>query len=154
MRLSISASRESIWVWLFWGLGLYLVLEVGPVQIIGWVFKKTSGELVGLYLAFSVPWAIMAPLIWWLRKWEEQGASPKRLARGWGLSMALFGVAGIVATYYSGIELRLMDPKDAVGGFVATVLLSVPLFYFVMYRMALTRLSSRADGKSGGTSPE
>ena len=46
----------------------------------------------------AVPWAIMAPLIWWLRKWEEQGASPKPTpARGWGLSVMFFGIAVMVA---------------------------------------------------------
>ena len=149
MRHSISKSRESIWVWLMWSLLFYLVLEVGPFLITASALKKTAGELVGPYLAFAIPWVIMAPLIWWLRKWEEQGASPKRLARGWGLSMALFGVTGIAATYYSGTELHLMDPKDAVGGFVFTLLLSVPTFYFGMYHMALRRISARAARSRG-----
>ncbi len=131
-------------MWLFWGLGIYLALELGACRIAAQVLNKTTGELVGPYLAFAVPWAILAPLIWWLRKWEEQGASPKRLAREWGLSMALFGVAMAAAVFYSGVELRLMDTTDAVSGFIAGVLISVPIFYFGMYNMALKRISSRA----------
>ena len=80
MKLGISASRENIWVWLFWGLGIYLVLELGPFLIAGRGLNKPAQELAGPYLAFAVPCVILAPLIWWLRKWEEQGASPKRLA--------------------------------------------------------------------------
>jgi hypothetical protein len=149
MRLSISRSRESIWVWLFWGLGIYLALELGACRIAAQVLNKTADELAGPYLAFAVPWAILAPLIWWLRKQEEQGASPKRLARGWGLGMAVFGVAVSVAVFYSGMTLRLMDPTDIVGGFIATVLLSVPILYFGMYYTALRSISARAVGKHG-----
>jgi hypothetical protein len=150
MRLSISRSRESIWVWLLWGSGIYLLLELGPFLIAARVLKKSAGELAGPYLAFAVPWAIMAPLIWWLRKCEEQGVSPKRLAHGWGLSMALFGVAGVAAVFYSGVELRLMDPRDAVISFVVMVLLSAPIFYFGMYHRALPRISARSAEKLGG----
>jgi hypothetical protein len=149
MRLSISRSRESIWIWLFWGLGIYLALELGPCLIAARGLNKTADELVGPYLAFAVPWAILAPLIWWLRKREELGASPKRLARGWGLSMACFGVAVIVAVFYSGSVLRLMDPKDVVGGFITTVLLSIPILYFGMYYTALRSISARAVSKRG-----
>jgi peptidoglycan biosynthesis protein MviN/MurJ (putative lipid II flippase) len=158
MRLSISRSRESIWVWLFWGLGIYLALELGACRIAAQVLNKTAGELAGPYLAFAVPWAILAPLIWWLRKREEQGASSKQLARGWGLGMAVFGVAVSVAVFYSGSVLRLMDPTDVVGGFITTVLLSVPILYFGMYHMALKRLSARTVEKlkprsDGASSP-
>jgi len=151
MKLSISRSRESIWVWLFWGLGIYLALELGACRIAALVLNKTAGELAGPYLAFAIPWAILAPLIWWLRKWEEHGASPKRLARGWGLGMAVFGVAVAVAFFYSGSALRLMDPTDVAGGFIATVLLSIPILYFGMYYTALRPISARAISKHGST---
>jgi hypothetical protein len=114
MRLSISRSRESIWVWLFWGLGTYFALESGPFLIAGRVLKRPAHELAGPYLAFAAPAVILLPLIWWLRKWEEQGASPKRVARGWGLSMVLFGIAIAFAVFYSGIKLHLMEQRDAV----------------------------------------
>jgi hypothetical protein len=154
MRLSISRSRESIWIWLFWGLGIYLALELGPCLIVARVLNVAAGELVGPYLAFAVPWAILAPLIWLLRKGEEQGASPKRLAHGWGLGMAIFGVAAAVAVFYSGIALRLVDVTNAISGLFAAVLLSAPIFYFGMYHMAFKRISSRAAGKLGGSGPK
>jgi hypothetical protein len=149
MRLSISRSSESIWIWLFWGLGIYLALELGPFLIAGHLLKKTAGELAGPYLAFAVPWAIMAPLIWWLRKWEERAVSPKRLAHGWGLSMALFVVVLGVAVFYSGVEFGLMDRKDAVDSFIVTALWGGCIVYFTLYHMALKRICSRAAGMQG-----
>jgi hypothetical protein len=136
---------------MFWGLGFWLVLELGPFFIAELAFKKTAGELAGPYLAFAVPWAIMAPLIWWLRKWEERGVSPKCLAHGWGVSMALFGVASMVAVFYSGVELSLMDRKDAVVSFIVVVLFSVPIFYCTLYRWVLMRISARSSKKMGGS---
>jgi chromate transport protein ChrA len=140
--------RLSLWAWLFWSLPIYLVLEVGPFLIVGWGHKKTVGELVGPYLAFAVPAVIMMPLVWWLRMSEELGTSPKRLARRWVLSAAMFFVAVIVAVFYSGVEFRLIDPKDALGGFVAAVLLSVPS-YFITYRMMLRVISTRMARETG-----
>ena len=151
MKLSISRSRENIWAWLFWGLGIYLALELGACRIVAQVLNKTADELAGPYLAFAIPWAILAPLIWWLRRREDLGASPKRLARGWGLGMAVFGVAVAAAVFYSGMALHLMDPADVVGGFVTAVSLSVPILYFGMYYMALRSISARAVSKRGGS---
>lgn len=158
MRISISRSWESFWVWLFWSLGIYLALELGPFLIAKHVLNKTAGDLAGPYVAFAAPWAIMAPLIWWLRKWKEQGASPKRLARGWGLSTALFGVAVVVGVMYSGVKLGLMDPMDAVGGLLVSVLLSVPVLYFTLHYIVLRHFSTGAGGKQtprsdGASSP-
>jgi hypothetical protein len=150
MRFSISRSRESIRIWLFWSLGIYLVLESGPFLLATWILRKTARDLAGPYLAFAVPWAILAPLIWWLRRWEDEGASPKRVARGWGLGMALFGFAIGLAVFYSGVELRLMNTVDAVVSLVATTALSAPIFYFGMYHRALTVISSRTSGKLNG----
>ena len=144
MKLSISRSQESIWIWLFWGLGTYLLLELGPFFIAEFVFKKTAGELLGPYVAFAFPCVIFLPLVWWLRKWEKQGISPKRLARGWGLSMMLFCVAVIVAVFYSGISLHLINLSDAVGGFIVSMLLGLPISYFVSYYMVLSFISTRA----------
>jgi hypothetical protein len=138
--------RLSVWAWLLWSLPLYLVLEIGLFLIIRWGFKKTVGELVVPYLAFAVPAVVMMPLVWWLRMSEEQGASPKRLARGWVLCMAMFFVAVIGAVLYSGIEFRLIDPKDALGWFVVAVPLSVPSLYF-MYRRTLSVISTRTAVK-------
>ncbi len=150
MRLSISRSRESIWVWLFWGLGIYLALEAGPFLIAKHVLRKTTGELAGPYLAFAVPWAILAPIIWWLRKWEEKGVTPKRLARGWGASMVLFVVAVGVAVFYSGVKFGFISPIDAEVSFVSTALFGGLIVYFRMYHLVLTNLSAKAAGKLEG----
>jgi hypothetical protein len=83
-----------------------------------------------------------------------QGASPKRLAREWVLSTSLFIIGVIVATFYSGIELRLINPEDAFGGFIVSVLLSVPSLYFIAYRRMLRVFSARAAEKPDGPRPE
>lgn len=154
MKLSMSKSRENVWVWLFWGFGIYFLLELGPFVIAARVLNRSARELVGPYLAFAVPWAIFAPLIWWLRKWEEQGTTPKRLAHGWAVGMVFFGVAAAIAVFYSGNALRLMDPTHAIGDFIAVVLFMVPILYFTMHRLALTRICARATGKQGSASPK
>ena len=82
---------------------------------------------------------------------KEKGALPKRLARGWALSIASFLVAVTVATLYAGIELRVMDPSDALGTFVAVILLSVPTLYFIAYRRTLHVISTRAAGRHDGS---
>ena len=153
MRISISEekARKSLWAWLFWGLGTYFVLELGPFFIASAIFKKTARELAGPYLAFAVPAVIVMPLIWWLRKWEELGALPERLARGWGLSMALFGVALAVAVFYSGVELRLVDLQDAVVEFFVSGLMAGFILYFVGYHRTLKVLTSRAIEKQAPT---
>jgi hypothetical protein len=153
MRLSISRSRESLWVWLFWGLGTYLALELGPFLLLGVALQKTVAELLYPYLAFAMPGVIFMPLVWRLWQREKQRPSPKQLAREWGVSMALFGLAVVGAVIYSGVRLGLMDPSDAIGGLVVSVLLSVPTSYFTLYHMTLTRISSRSNGEECGTRP-
>lgn len=125
------------------GLVFLLVLELGPFLIAMVVLKKSAGELAGPYIAFAIPWGIVLPLVWWLRKWEEQGASPKRLARGWGLSIALFVIAIGAAVFYSGVKLFLIDRGDAIVSFVATGLWGGCIVYFVLYHMALRRITTR-----------
>ncbi len=153
MRLSYSRSRESIWVWLFWGLSIYLALEVVSFSIIGLALDKSPRDLVGPFVAFALPWTFMAPQIWWLRKWEEAGLPPARLALRWGFSMALFGEGCIAATYYSGVRFRLMEPKDAVVNLVVAVLFSSPIFFFGMWRSALRTLTEREARKMRSAGP-
>jgi hypothetical protein len=154
MTISTAGSRSSLVAWLFLGLGTYLVFETGLFVVLGPALKKTAFELAGPYLACAVPAAILMPLVWWLRQWEGQGASSKRLARGWGASVALFGVAMVFAVIYSGVKLRLMDSTDAVGGLVVSVLLSVPISYFTLHHMVMTRVSWRAATKGSSARPK
>jgi hypothetical protein len=93
--------RFSLWAWLFWAVPIYLAMEVGAFLIVGLAFKKSIGELITPFLAFAVPALIFFPLVWWLRILEKQGTSPKRLARGWVSSTALFLIAAMAATFYS-----------------------------------------------------
>ena len=75
MKLSVAKSRSSMGAWLFWGLGTYLVLEIGPFLVLGLALKKTATDLAGPYLVCAMPATILMPLIWWLKQREEQGAS-------------------------------------------------------------------------------
>lgn len=154
MNLSISRSWENIWVWLFWGLGIYLALELGPFLIAARVLNKTAEELVGPYLAFTVPAAVFMPLVWWLRKWGRLGASPKQLARGWGTSMACWFVVVDVAFFYCGVRLGLMNRNDALGALILSLLLSVPTGYFTLHYMVIARMSSRRTPTSQNSTHE
>jgi hypothetical protein len=144
--------KLSLWAWLLWTLPIWLLLEVARLLIIGWLFKKTAGELIGPYVAFALPAVIIMPLVWWLRILEEQGTSPKRLARGWLISTAIFCFTVIGATFYSGLKFQLIDPKDALGGLIVSVLLSAPSLYFISYRWTLRVISARAATKRGDPS--
>jgi hypothetical protein len=154
MILSISRSRQSLWGWLFWALGIYLALELGSFFIAALLLKTTVTELLGPYLAIAAPWIVFAPIIWWLRKREEQRASPTRLARIWGLSMAFFGVAEIAAIVYSGAVLRFITLTADLIASLLVLLLSVPILYFVMYYQALRVISTRVAMGPGGDRPK
>lgn len=152
--LSMSRWRESIWVWLFWGLGTFLVLELGTFLLAGLALSKTAGELAGPFLAFATPSAIFMSFVWWIRKREDRrAASPKQLARAWGLSMMFFWAAAISAICYSGVELRLINHSDAIGVFITSILLGVPMAYFVAYSMTLPVITSRAARHQGQSGP-
>lgn len=153
MKFSVSRYPKTIWAWLFWGLCMYLIFELGPFFIAKQVLHKTLDELAGPYLAFAAPAAIFLPLVWWLKKWEVMGASPKRLARGWGLMMVLFFVADAGAVFYSGVKLGLMDLSDAVICFFVAGSYCGLIAYFSMYHLILQRIAARAGGKHGEPSP-
>ena len=154
MRLSISRSQDSIWVWLLWGLGTYLLLELGPFFLFGVALKKTATQHLCPYIACAMPGVIFMPFVWRLWQREKQDTPAKQLAREWGVSAALFVLIAVCAVIYSGVRLGLMNPSDAIGGLIVSVLLSVPLLYFTLYHMTLTRISSKAAGERGGTRPK
>jgi hypothetical protein len=149
----ISRSRESLWVWIFWALVIYLALELSVFFIAALVLNKTVTELTGPYLAIAIPWMVFAPIIWWLRKFEER-VSSTRLARLWGLSMALFGGAEIVAIVYSGVALRFMTLNYELIAPILVLLPSLPILYFVMYHQALKHIGAREAMKQSGHSPK
>jgi len=143
-KMFTSGSRLNMRRWLFWGIGTYLMLEIGSFLALGFALKKTVGELACPYLACAMPCVIFMPLVWRLRLREEQGTPAKGLARGWGGSATIFGVAAVLALVYSAVALDLMRPMDAVGALVVSLLLGVPAFYFTAYYMTLSRISLSA----------
>ena len=139
-----SKQVRGIFKWLLWSMGFYLLLELGPFFLAGWVFHKTASSLARPYFAFAAPWAILAPLIWLLRTWEDSGVSLKRLAQGWGISLAIFGVGIAFALYYTIKKFSIGNPEDALVAFIVQLVLSTPIFYFGMYQLALARVSARS----------
>ena|SRR5882724_12414934 len=153
MRSSNSKSRANMRIKMFWAICFYLALELGLFVIVKQILHAPEGELVGPYLAFAVPGVILLPAAWRLRKWEERGASPRRLALWWGMLIVSFASAVLVAFVYSGIELHLIDPSDIVGGSVVAGVLLIPTAFFTMYHRVLSRTSARAARHMDGSRP-
>jgi hypothetical protein len=151
VKLSISRSQESLWVWSFWSVGTYLVVEIGSFLLIFGALRNTAAEPGWLSLAAAAPVVVFLPLVWLLRLREKHGISPKRLASEWGVSTALFAVAVSAATIYAGVKIGWMDRADAIGTLVLSVLLSVPSCFFTAYYMALRSISSRASSAANGS---
>lgn len=149
MKFYFSRYPRTIWAWMFWGLCVYLSLELGSFYIAKQVLHKNIGEFAGPYLAFAMPAAVFLPLVWRLLKREVMGVSPKRLARGWGLVMVLFFVVEAGAVFYSGVKLGFIDLSDAVIYFVVAALYCGLIAYFSMYQFMLKRISGRAAGRKG-----
>ena len=149
MTSSTSRSSASIWLWMFWALGTYLALELGLFVVVSLALHTTEEKLVGSYLAFAAPAVIFLPLVWWLRKWEERGVPPKRLALEWGLCGAIFFSGIAAALLYSGVELHLLNPRD-VAGLAIIVLVGVFAASFSLYSTVLRRISAGANSQNHG----
>lgn len=145
MRVLVAGHEKdwSFWKWLFWGLVIYSALEACAFFVARIVLRRTAGELWAPYLAFIVPGVVMISLVWWLHSWRERGAPLKSLARGWGGSGALFGLACMGALAYSGVKLHLVHPRDTIVRFMVTTLVVVAVSYFTAYRTALSRITAR-----------
>jgi hypothetical protein len=139
----ISRLLSNFWVRMFLALCLYLALELTLFAIFKQVRRATVGELAGPYLAFAVPGVIMLLAAWWLRRWEEQSPSPKRVALGWCLAALLFFSAVATAFFYSGLKLHLLNASDA-QIFMVVGPAGVLFASFSLYRMALSSISARA----------
>jgi drug/metabolite transporter (DMT)-like permease len=153
MTSSISRSPANFWMRMFWAFCLYLVLELGLFVIVKQGLHATEGELAGPYLAFAVPGVIVLLLAWWLRKWEERGPSPRRLALGWGLSGLLFFCAVAIAFFYSGVELHLLN-LGVVASFIVVGVGGVLIASFSLYHSALRSISARTTRNTDGTRPQ
>ena len=132
---------------------LYLAAEIVLFVIIKLVLNKTVVELASPYLVFAVPGVILLPLAWQLRKWEEQGSSPKRLAFGWTLCAALFFSTVAIVVIYSGVELHLVNLNDE-WSFIVAGMVGVPTASLTVYRMALVRISARANRNVAAVVPD
>ena len=82
----------------------------------------------------------------WLRTLEERGVSPKRLAIGWGVTIALFHWAVIAACIYAGVTLRIVKSGDPawVFAFGMTAIVGTASSYFVGYKRMLEVICARA----------
>jgi hypothetical protein len=137
------SSRTNIGAGMLWGICVYLVLTGGVFVIVKQIAHITYAEIVGPYLAFAVPGVIFLLLVRWLWKWEAHGLSPMRLAFAWSLSIALFFLAVCSALFYSGVELKLVDPNDAVWVFGMMVVGGSVSAALIPYKMMLARISGR-----------
>jgi hypothetical protein len=150
MRSTVASLRANIWVKMFWAIVLYLALVLVPAFLVMLVLHKTVGEITGPYLAYAVPGPIFLLVILWLRTWEERGASPRQVALVWSLCTTLFMFLVFGATVYSGVELHLIDPNDAVGtlvvGCVGGALVGPLTTYRHVLKIASARTAKRIDG--------
>lgn len=87
---------------------IYLAVQLAFFSIIKRFFHVTWGELAGPYLTGAASIIIFLLLIRRLNAWEKNGPSPRKLAFGWGLSMALF-IAMIDSSWvYLGVKVSLI----------------------------------------------
>lgn len=140
-RSSKSRSRVLIWVLSVFGVALAVefVLFVEANQ----VFHQTVAVLTAPYMVFPAMPFFCLVFSMWLRKLEDRSVSPRWLALGWGLLIALF-FSGIAAgVFYSGVKFHVIDPGEFWLFFTVE---SAPTIGFsvMTYKMALKRISARA----------
>jgi len=140
---SVPKSKANIWTTVVWAICTYLVFELGMFIIVKYIAHAGEGELLGPYLALAVPGVIFLLVVGWLWKWEELGQSPRWLAYGWGLSIALFFLSVCAALFYSSVKLRIIDPSDAVGVFGLMVVGGTLSGFLGGYTMTLRRIFSK-----------
>jgi membrane protease YdiL (CAAX protease family) len=133
----------------FRAVGLYLVAELGFFVLIKRFFRATWSELAGPYLAFAMAMMFFLLLVWWLRNWEKRNPSPRRLALGWGLSVAVFASMVDGAFAYSGVVLGLINPHAVRdwGGWSFAVIASILCVSIVVYQGAYRIVQARTSAK-------
>lgn len=142
---SMPSSRTNVWVKMLQAIGICLVVEFGLFAIIKYVLHVTWGELFPSCLAFALPTVVVLLAAWGLRNWEGHSLSPRWLALGWGLCVALFVSMLIAAVVFTGMKLRLINSSDLdVWGIASAVcILSASLaVYRQTYRIMLQRYST------------
>jgi hypothetical protein len=138
MKLSLSKSRESCFVWMFWFLGAWLVLEAGALLLGIWLFRIPVNRLVGPYIALAVAPAVVGPFFYRINR--RRADPPKRRARNMGIASTAFIELGVTALSYSAVTLGLVSANFAITVTIVVWLFSGPLGYFVAYRTALAKI--------------
>ena len=138
------ATTGVTWTKLFWMLALYLALVLVPAIVLKLIFHATLRQAAGPFLAIAGPGVIGLLLIFQLWKWEERGATPKRLALAWCLVIGTFAFATGTGTLYSASALHLIDEYGLV--FVICMAFAASVFAsFRLYPKMLEAAAARAD---------
>ena len=145
---------ENLWPKMVWAVVLLLVLLLVPAFLVKLLLRKALGEMVYPYLAYAVPCLTFLFVALLLRTWEGRGASPKALAVAWSLCTTLFMFSAFAATFYSGVELHLIDHGDAVGGFMVACVGGAFAGVFTTYSRVLKVTSARAINRVDTTPRE
>lgn len=139
MKLSLSRSRESCFVWMFWFLGAWLVLEAGALFLGMWLFRIAVHRLLGPYIALAVAPAVVGPFFYRINR--RHADPPKRRARDMGIASTAFIELGVTALSYSAVTLGLVAANFAITVTIVVWLFSGPLGYLVAYRTALAKIA-------------
>jgi hypothetical protein len=151
MKLSISRPRESLWVWMFWFLGLWLLFEASTFFAVGWVLMLGLQQLAAPYAAFAAPAVVFGPLVYRVNR--RTADPPKRRARGMAVACVVLVLLEAGAMCYSSVKLGLVSGGESLATAIVLWLFGGPIVYFAAYRTSLARLSPRdAGGSAGGGS--
>lgn len=142
MNLSLSKARESCFVWMFWYLGGWLVLEAGPFFFGASILHIPAHRLVAPYIALAVPPAAVGPFFYRINR--RCADPPKRRARSMAIAATMFSVLFIAALCYSAVDLGLASANLAIATGIVMLLFCVTLGYFVAYRTALAKATLSA----------
>lgn len=149
--------QVNIWMRRFWDCAICLSWELVLFIVIKLLFRIPWGGVLRPYITFAVPTVIFFLLVVLLNKWERRTATPRWLALGWGLSVALFASMLTGATAYSGLQFRFIGLDDlrffGVVGLVVVLSASIPA-YQSAYRSLLARISARVAKNTGGARPQ
>lgn len=139
MNFSLSRSRESCFVWMFWFLGAWLVLETGAFLLCSWVFQISVHRLVGPYIALALAPAVVGPFFYRINR--RRAEPPKRRARNMGIASTAFIEIALTALSYSVVTLGAVSANFAITVTIVVWLFSGPIVYFGAYRTALAKIA-------------
>jgi hypothetical protein len=143
MNLSLSKASESCFVWMFWFLSTWLVLEAGALFLAMLLFQIPLHRLVGPYIAFAVAPAAVGPFFYRINR--RRADPPKRRARNMGIASTAFIELATTALSYSAVKLGLVPAQFAITTTIVVWLFSGPICYFVAYRTALAKIEGHGD---------